>query len=257
MSKIDSDTVKNTLYLDIGNSTIKGAYKMGTQWAVLTDERLFSALELVKWIQQHPDSFERVVLASVREDVSEAIKKELSQQEILEVTVSDIPRDLLNYDTPKTLGIDRFLSCYGATNQTNKSVVVVDAGTATTIDFMDQDDVYHGGVITPGLWGFSEILKNKAPALPFVEFEFPKQWPGKNTVDSLKWGQAGFYKMGILGFLDKYEREFGDYELYITGGDAHVIERMIGRESKVRPFLVFEGLERLVKQVSKKKGSNH
>lgn len=249
MSKIDSDTSKKTLYLDIGNSSIKGAYKMGTQWMVMTDERLFSALELVNWIQQHPDSFDKIVLASVREDVSEAIKKELNQHEIMEVTVSNIPRDLLNYETPKTLGIDRFLSCFGATNQTNKSVVVIDAGTATTIDFMDQDDVYHGGVIIPGLWGFTEVLSRTAPALPFVEFEIPKQWPGKNTTDSLKWGQAGFYQIGILGIINRYEEDFGDYEIFITGGNATAIDSMFDRETKVRPFLVFEGIERLVKKM--------
>lgn len=250
MSKIDSATSKKTLYLDIGNSTIKGAYKMGTQWMGLTDERLFSALELVNWIQNHPDSFSKVVLSSVRDDVTEAIAQELNHLEIMELSVSDIPRDLLNYETPKTLGIDRFLSCYGATNQTNKSVVVIDAGTATTIDFMDQDDVYHGGIITPGLWGFTEVLSRKAPSLPFVELEIPKIWPGKNTVDSLKWGQAGFYIMGIRGVLNRYEKEFGDFELFITGGDGAVIGSMLERESKMRPYLVFEGVERLVRLVS-------
>jgi type III pantothenate kinase len=253
MSKIDSDTSKKTLYLDIGNSTIKGAYKKGTQWMVLTDERLFTALELVNWIQKHPDSFDRIVIASVRDDVSEAVIRELDQHKTLEVTVSDIPRDLLNYETPKSLGIDRFLSCYGATNQTNKSVVVIDAGTATTIDFMDQDDVYHGGVIIPGLWGFSEVLSQKAPALPFVELEIPKLWPGKSTIDSIKWGQAGFYKMGILGFLNKYEEEFGDFDLFITGGDATVINSILEVESKVRPYLVFEGIERLEKKIETNK----
>jgi type III pantothenate kinase len=253
MSKIDSDTSKKTLYLDIGNSTIKGAYKKGTQWMVLTDERLFTALELVNWIQKHPDSFDRIVIASVRDDVSEAVIRELDQHKTLEVTVSDIPRDLLNYETPKSLGIDRFLSCYGATNQTNKSVVVIDAGTATTIDFMDHDDVYHGGVIIPGLWGFSEVLSQKAPALPFVELEIPKLWPGKSTIDSIKWGQAGFYKMGILGFLNKYEEEFGDFDLFITGGDATVINSILEVESKVRPYLVFEGIERLEKKIETNK----
>lgn len=253
MSKIDSDTSKKTLYLDIGNSTIKGAYKKGTQWMVLTDERLFSALELVNWIQKHPDSFDRIVIASVRDDVSEAVVRELNRHETLEITVSDIPRDLLNYETPKTLGIDRFLSCYGATNQTNKSVVVIDAGTATTIDFMDQDDVYHGGVIVPGLWGFSEVLAQKAPALPFVELEIPKLWPGKSTIDSIKWGQAGFYKMGVLGFLSKYEEEFGDFDLFITGGDATVINSILEVDSKVRPFLIFEGIERLEKKIEANK----
>lgn len=253
MSKNDSQTSKKTLYLDIGNSSIKGAYKAGTQWMILTDERIFTALELVNWIQKHPDSFDEIIIASVRDDVTQAIIKELKDQNVLEISVSDIPRDLLNYKSPKTLGIDRFLSCYGATGQTNKSVVVIDAGTATTIDFMDQDDIYHGGVIIPGIWGFSEVLPRKAPTLPFVEFEIPKQWPGKNTVDSLKWGLAGFYEFGVLGILKKYEEEFGDYELFLTGGDATVLEELLNKDSKVRPFLVFEGLERMIRQVKTKK----
>jgi pantothenate kinase type III len=64
-------------------------------------------------------------------------------------------------------------------------------------------------------------------------------------VDSLKWGQAGFYKMAIQGLLDKYEDEFGSFDLFITGGDGAVIKAMTERESKLRSFLVFEGMERL------------
>ncbi|MDZ7807875.1 MAG: hypothetical protein U5K71_12285 [Gracilimonas sp.] len=68
-------------------------------------------------------------------------------------------------------------------------------------------------------------------------------WPVRVACsDSVQWGQAGFYKMGVHGFLNKYEEEFGDYELFITGGDASVIDSMLERESKVRAvYPVLEG----------------
>lgn len=245
MSKIDSNSSKKALYLDAGNSSIKGAYMNGVSWEAIHTKEKYTASELVQWIDHHPESFSHIVLSSVRYDVRKAIRSELSHVDLTELTTRDIPRELLDYETVDTLGIDRFLACYGATRQVSDAVVVIDAGTALTIDYMDQDDVYHGGLIAPGLSAFGEILHQKAPALPNVEAEVPRIWPGKSTIDSLKWGQAGFYKMAIEGILKKYEQKFGDFELFITGGDARKIENLLERECKVRPFLVFDGMQRL------------
>ncbi|MGN8224818.1 type III pantothenate kinase [Gracilimonas sp. BCB1] len=245
MSKIDSNSSKKALYLDAGNSSIKGAYKNGVSWETIHTKEKYTASELVQWIDDHPESFSQIVLASVRKDVQDAIRHQLSHVELIELGAEDIPRELLDYETVETLGVDRFLACYGATNQTNGSVVVIDAGTALTIDFMDQDSVYHGGLIAPGLSSFTGILPQKAPALPSVELEIPETWPGKSTIDSLKWGQAGFYKMAMEGVLQQYEEAFGEFELFITGGDARKIENLLERECKVRPFLVFDGMQRL------------
>ncbi len=245
MSKIDSNSSKKALYLDAGNSSIKGAYKKGVNWESIHAKEKYTASELVQWIDNHPESFSHIVLASVRDDVRKAIRSELTHVNLLELTTKDIPAELLDYETVDTLGIDRFLACYGATKQVSNAVVVIDAGTALTMDYMDADDVYHGGLIAPGLSAFGEILKQKAPALPNVEMEIPNVWPGKSTIDSLKWGQAGFYKMAIEGVLRQYEQEFGDFELFITGGDARKIENLLNRECKVRPFLVFDGMQRL------------
>lgn len=245
MSNIDSHSSKNTLYLDIGNSAIKGAYKDGLNWKSMEADKPVSAERFVQWIETNSVLFSEIVVSSVRKDVLELIQQRLPDIHFQELSVKDIPPGMLNYETVDTLGIDRFLACYGATDQTNNSVVVIDAGTALTIDFMDENNVYHGGLIAPGLAGFNEVLSLKAPALPKVDMEIPKTWPGKSTEDSLKWGHAGFYKMAIEGLLDKYEDEFGSFDLYITGGDGEVIKAMTGRESKLRPFLVFEGMKRV------------
>ncbi|HBQ61863.1 MAG TPA: hypothetical protein DD671_20235 [Balneolaceae bacterium] len=250
MSNIDSDQSKKILYLDVGNSSIKGAFRQGLHWETIHPKGEFTASDLLKWIDDHSEKFSEIIVSGVRKDVLDAIKMNMSKVPLREVTIKDVPRNLLDYETINSLGIDRFLACYGATDQTSRSVVVIDAGTAITIDYMDQDDLYQGGVIAPGFSHFMDILPDKAPALPGIDLDIPKIWPGKSTIDSLKWGQTGFYKMALEKMLTKYEEEFGHYELFITGGNGSLIEALIDREAKLRPFLVFDGMERLVKAIS-------
>ncbi len=250
MSKIDSDSSKKPLYLDVGNSSIKGAFRREANWKAIHADQYFTASALIQWIDMHPNVFSHIVTASVRKDVQQAIRRELKDVLLTELTIKDIPRELLDYETPETLGVDRFLVCYGATAQTANSVVVIDAGSALTIDFMDHDDVFHGGLIAPGFSGFAEVLQQKTPVLPQVEPDLPKKWPGKNTIDSLKWGQTGFYKMAIEGILIKYEKAFGSFDLFVTGGEASFVASMLERDYRIRPFLIFEGMQRLEAQIS-------
>jgi type III pantothenate kinase len=250
MSKIDSESPKKPLYLDVGNSSIKGAFRGGSNWKAIHANPNFTASALVQWIDAHPNAFSKVIAASVRKDVQQAISQALKDVPLSVLTINHIPAELLDYETPKTLGIDRFLVCYGATAQTTNAVVVIDAGSALTIDYMDQEDVFHGGLIAPGFSGFADVLTQKAPALPRVEPDFPKNWPGKNTINSLKWGQTGFYKMAIEGVLAKYEEAFGAFDLFITGGQATLIASMLDYEYRVRPFLIFDGMQRLEAHLS-------
>lgn len=252
MSNFDSEFPKKQLFLDVGNSAVKGAYKQGVNWEPVPSPKIRTARELVEWIEEHPESFSRIILAGVRSEVQQALKNEFFSADIAfrEILNDDIPRSLLDYETPGTLGIDRFLACYGATFQTENAVVVIDAGTATTIDYMGRDKIFRGGVIAPGLKGFSQALTREAPALPKVDVEIPKIWPGKSTADSLKWGQAGFYKFAIEGILKRYEKKFGEFDLFITGGNGKLIQQLLSSESKLRPYLVFDGLEQLVSEDS-------
>lgn len=245
MSNFDSEPPKKILFLDVGNTSIKGAYKNGVHWEPIHTHQIKTARQLIEWIENHPEEFAEVVIASVRNDVRDAILQQLQKVKVTEITNENIPRDLLDYETPDSLGVDRFLACYGATSQTRNAVVVIDAGTATTIDFMARDNIFYGGVIAPGLDSFAEILPKKAPSLPKVAVEIPRTWPGKSTVDSLKWGQAGFYLFALEAMLDRYKNDFGEFDLFITGGNGPLIEKMLNRESKLRPFLVFDGMELL------------
>lgn len=246
MTKFDSIQPERLLFLDVGNTAVKGAYIDDKNWKSVPADSINSISELNEWLKEHADQIEGMVVSSVRNGLSEAIQQKVTSVPVRVLSVSNIPAHLIDYETPETLGIDRFLVCYGAKSNTKNAVVVIDAGTATTIDYMSEQEVYSGGMITPGISSFMHVLPSKAPALPKTEISIPLNWPGKNTTDSLKWGQAGFYKMGLDQSLTKFEVSFGNFDLYLTGGDAPFIKKLINRECTSDPFLVFKGMMRLL-----------
>ncbi|MDZ7715800.1 MAG: type III pantothenate kinase [Balneolaceae bacterium] len=239
-----------TLFLDIGNSSIKAAYKEGMQWKNPNNVEVTNASELINWINKSQQHFKHVVIASVVPDVTDLIvdRLESATHHILEP--SDIPLELLDYKTPKTLGIDRFFACYGAISHTSKAVVVIDSGTACTVDYMSADEIYRGGVIMPGVSVIEKSLRKFTPNLPHVQRFIPKQWPGKSTKQSLQWGISGMVKKSIEGYLSEYESSFDEFDVVLTGGDAEWMASILDYESKVRPMLVFEGMQRYMEYIS-------
>lgn len=232
----------STLYLDIGNSSIKAAYREAYQWERPDSHLISNAADLVDWINKHHKDFESIVISSVVEETTSAIVNSLQSENVRVFSIDDIPADLLDYKTTDTLGIDRFFSCYGAVAQTNKPAVVIDAGTACTIDYMSGDFVFRGGVIMPGIGILEESLRAHAPRLPAVLPSIPDEWPGKTTKDSLRWGLYGSFRDAILAALEKYEAKFEAFDLMITGGSAEWVTQVLGRESKHHPMLLFEGM---------------
>lgn len=242
-------TSSQTLFLDIGNSSIKAAYRKGMNWQNPTSFGLNSAGELIKWVNNHSEAFKQVVMCSVIPKATKAVRSELKIP-VKVFKASDIPLDLLDYKTPKTLGMDRFFACYGAITHTNKSVVVIDSGTACTVDYMSADEIYRGGVIMPGIHILEESLKQHTPILPEVERSLPRQWPGKSTKESLQWGISGMVQKSIEGYLREYEANFEDFDVVVTGGGAQWVVSLLKRETKVRRRLVFEGMQRFLEYYS-------
>ena len=200
---------------------------------------------MISWLDKNEEAIEELVVASVRKDHFTLLKNQITNKKITQITIDDIPIEMLDYSTPKTLGIDRYLDCLGAFKESKKGVVVIDAGSACTIDMMDKRGVYKGGIIMPGLQSIMQIFKSVAPELPETEKEIPKNWPGKNTKESLQWGQVGFFIDGIKSALGRFKDQYGDFELYITGGDGETISKLITEKSKNDSFLIFKGMQEI------------
>lgn len=234
------------LFLDVGNSYIKAAYKVDAVDWVDEVKRFSSVKEVADWISG-ASTFSEFVISGVVSNRVGDLKRVLGESNCTELSVSQIPSDKLDYDTPETLGIDRFLACLGACAMSQKAVVVIDAGTACTVDLMSSSGTFEGGVIMPGLGILKKSLQDHAPALPQVDENIPDIWPGKSTYSSIQWGTTGLFKDTLQAQLGRYEGKTDGFDLYITGGDATTVQSLINKPSKKDKKLVFKGMEAFLK----------
>ncbi|MEO8516559.1 MAG: type III pantothenate kinase, partial [Flavobacterium sp.] len=139
------------LTIDVGNTRIKSAvFENNT----LIEASFFSNENFKLTIENILNKFEKIsilVIASVGKHEKEAFESFSNRVKIHFISRENTFPFQNNYATPNTLGIDRMVLAAGAVLQFPKqNRLIVDAGTCVTYDFIDQNDVYHGGAISPG-----------------------------------------------------------------------------------------------------------
>jgi type III pantothenate kinase len=149
----------------------------------------------------------------------------------------------VRYDDPRELGIDRLANAVAGFARHGGPLVVVDLGTATTVDAVAGDGTFLGGAIAPGLGIAIEALARRAPRLPPVELARPAAAIGTTTAACLQSGVVLGYA-GLVGALvDRVAREVGGAPaVVVTGGLAGLVARAAGLAGAVEPDLTLEGL---------------
>jgi len=151
-------------------------------------------------------------------------------------------------------GADRICNTVGSAILFPKTpVVVVDFGTATTLDVVDEEGSYCGGVIAPGINLSIEALVNATAQLPRVVVERPKKVIGTTTVDCMHsgifWGYVGL----IEGLVQRIKAEFGrPMKVVSTGGLAPVFDGATSVIEQVVPDITARGLIEIYKRNKKK-----
>lgn len=237
------------LYIDIGNSSLKAAEKVNPNRVDRYSSGITNKEGIAAWLQNIPAE-KRVAVVSVRRDLSELVRENLNADQVRWITNKDLTDFELDYTTPKTLGMDRFLACLGACAYTNSPVVVIDCGSACTIDMMTGDRIYLGGVIMPGLRLFHSAVEQNLPQLPQTDRVIPDRFPGKNTTECLEWGINGSFVAAVRDFTNRFLEKSSGADVYVSGGDADFLLQHIGDEfnAKKRSHLVFDGMEELLKR---------
>ncbi|MFO0962119.1 MAG: type III pantothenate kinase [Phycisphaerales bacterium] len=189
-----------------------------------------------------------VVVASVNDPQAARIEAALASA--LQTDIWRIGRDLevpigRCLDEGATPGQDRLLAAAAAFDLLKQAVIVVDAGTAVTVDFIDGEGVFHGGAIAPGAQMQLDALHARTAALPKVEFARPSDEEafGRNTVDAM---QIGVFE-GIRGMtqalVERYSSSYGAFPLVLaTGGDAEALFEDSDLVARVVPDLVLRGI---------------
>lgn len=213
----------------------------------------------------------RAIFASVNHQACDQIESALS--DISDATrILRFGRDLpipmthtLDDDGARTVGQDRLLDALGAFARSQQACVIVDAGTAVTVDFVDGEGTFHGGVIAPGMHMMLRSLHEQTSALPLVTMSKellpaaedeeigpdPKPVPfGRNTPEAIARGVAA----SICGLahlmIDRYAEFYGAYpRIVATGGDAPLLFENDPLIEAVVPDLTLIGMLEAVKRL--------
>lgn len=251
MSKKKDKLIPETarkLYFDIGNSAIKLCYRDNGAWVKPVKFGEDQRRQLMEWLSEVRHQFDYYIVSSVAPDVTKSVLKGMGGGKNLLLHTDHIPENYLNYQSRQTLGIDRFLAGVGGWSVEEGPCVVIDAGTACTVDYVNEAGVYQGGTILPGLSVLERGMQHFTPELPEVERTIPSSWPGKNTRECLQWGITGGFRDAIRGALTRYERS-ANFSLVITGGDADIVAGLIERKAIVDRTIIFRGMEYFINEI--------
>jgi type III pantothenate kinase len=209
------------LAVDVGNTRIKAAV---FEDSTLLESFVFLKTALEKSIQNILEKYKNtthLVVASVSDVEKQAFIGFRDAVNIHFVSQTD-PFPFVNcYETPQTLGIDRMVLAAGATLQfPNQNRLVIDAGTCVTYDFIDENDNYLGGAISPGLRLRYESLHDFTAKLPLLTVENPKRFIGKSTSESIHSGVVNGLVFEIEGCIAEIKGQYSKFIIILTGGDS-------------------------------------
>jgi type III pantothenate kinase len=187
-----------------------------------------------------------IVVSSVKPGWTEEIAKIVKENfdEKMRVIGKDVPLPMnLWVDEPEKVGTDRVVSAAAAYDVVGDAVVVADFGTAVTIDLVDQNGIFLGGVICPGFEICAKALRDYTAQLPNIKVTRPKGPYGKNTVDAIN---CGLY-YSIIGTLQEVVRRYADDlgrwpQTIITGSGAKTIYSDCDFVDDYVPNLVVKGV---------------
>jgi type III pantothenate kinase len=147
------------------------------------------------------------------------------------------------YASPTTLGIDRMILASGAVlKYPNKNRLVIDAGTCITYDFIDSNDNYLGGAISPGIRLRYESLHNYTAKLPLLKKEKPIEIVGNSTTQSIHSGVINGVSFELDGFINSVLDKNDNFIIILTGGDADFLAERLKNTIFANPNFLLESL---------------
>jgi len=151
-------------------------------------------------------------------------------------------------ENPREVGADRIVNAVAGWERFHTAMVIVDFGTATTMDAVSAKGEYLGGAICPGVGISMDALFKNAAKLPRVDFQKPAKVIGRNTVSSMQsglfWGYVGL----VDGIVERMVKEFDaapKVKVIATGGLARLVSGESRTIESVDEFLTLEGLRLL------------
>jgi len=227
-------------------------------WCELRDHSAFDWL--VSQFNASPN--ESWLISCVQRTALEELTRSLVKHGFRDMTKVVVHSDLsmkLDVDEPAKTGIDRLLAAWAAYAYTseqnqpngpipNGPIIVIQAGTAVTVDFVDSEGVFCGGAIMPGLGLSLQLLAAGTDQLPWLGNHFVNilpELPGKNTVQAISAGVNAALVGGASHLVQRYRNQSPNgpnVKVVVTGGDGSLLLPHIVKPAEFVEHLVLRGL---------------
>ena len=236
------------LLIDSGNSFIKWTRQIDAK-LTLVRRCHSSAVASLHDVWNGYDVPDRVIIANVAgKSIASEIKHTVSELWHVDAEFVASSRNCCgltnSYHSPGQLGVDRWMAMAAAFQLTSDPVIVVDCGTAVTIDLVNQEGLFVGGVIMPGLNTSFQSLRAGTEAVEEINsFRKDVSPVAQSTEDGVAIGVL----LGIVGGIERVIREQSSQidkapAVFMTGGDAEKLLPYLMVPVTVQPDLVLEGL---------------
>ena len=240
------------LIIDIGNNSAKFFLFKGEQ-IILHTRKSNSSFEILdEWSRLY--DIEKAIISSVVEEGPELLSA-ISKLQCPVVRFNNsmqLPLEI-KYKTPDTLGSDRVAAAVGAWNETpGRNILVIDAGTAITVDFISKDGKYNGGNIAPGIKMRLRALHEFTNRLPLVDKEGEIPSIGYDTETAIRSGVISGICHEIDGYINEFKQKFCDVLVFLTGGDEKPLKNRIKNCIFADKYLVAKGLNRILRDYDNK-----
>lgn len=206
------------ILLDIGNTRIKSIEVIN---GVFQDQKTWKNIETFN--KYYPSDIPIMISAVGKFD-----RTLFNQTQVIILDYKSRLPILLDYKTPETLGSDRIAAAVGAfALYPDRDNLIIDIGTCITIDFLDKEAKFQGGIISPGLKMRMKAMSNYTSRLPDISNTWEsieKNYTGKSTKECLVSGSYYGIIHELNGTINAFTKDFTSINVILTGGDAHFFE---------------------------------
>jgi len=230
------------LVLDFGNTRVKAGIfedngELFSASVFNSEKELFTFIETLSTVQ-------RCLIASVTNNhivVFESIKKRIDTQIFTSKTL--IPLKNL-YQSANTLGSDRIVASVGAYNFfPNNNVLTVDAGTCIKYNFVNANNEFIGGAISPGINMRLKALNHFTHALPLIQIDKNyEKLTGETTQESILSGALVGAVCEVESMIERYNTQYNNLQVVITGGDADYLGKQLKNRFFTNQNILLHGL---------------
>lgn len=254
---MSTPTPRPLIAVDVGNSRVKlGWFDLGGGGSFPAPGRtLRLALDggewpaLVEWLGDFSPGDVDWYVGSVNRAGASRLIDWLRERDAIGSTTllaaSDLPLQI-SLPRPDRVGVDRLLDAVAANalRPADRAAVVIDLGTAITVDLVSAEGSFEGGSILPGLMTSARALHQFTDLLPLVEeLERPPSPVGKETVEAMRsglfWGAVG----GIRELIARYTETLNAPPcVIVAGGSSHVVAELLGPDVLHEPHLTLVGI---------------